>query len=411
MKEEVDTKEMPREFYKADKMLRYNPLWAFILGERSVGKSFEFKRRSITTPDSLWIYLRRTDVLRKDPKNWKSYLSDLLVNGVIDPDREYKVSSEGIWVDGIQKVIFSALSTDSTAHSMNYMPDSVGQSIIGDNVSRKKVKPRKVDEDCNTQYTIDDIVPDEHIITPSEKNHIIYESTKIDRAIDKIEDEYDKPTQIKKKIVFEEILEPKGKYLKNEVEQLFEFYVTVDRYTDTQLFGIANLMSSSNPYFEYFNIKPFTEEFRWFKNKTLLVQNVRLEGMEDFVKSQRFYNLVEGTDYGDYLCNNTPWQDDNYAIAPRPKDSKMVYNIRMYGKLYGIWRDDDYNFYVSTKNNPQRPVFAGLKSKQENDWVIKKGEYAYRLIDEGIKNGKIKFESITVREVCFDIINGSYKEA
>ena len=35
--------EEPREFYKADTMLRYNPLWAFILGERSVGKSFEFK--------------------------------------------------------------------------------------------------------------------------------------------------------------------------------------------------------------------------------------------------------------------------------------------------------------------------------------------------------------------------------
>ena len=73
-----------REFYTANSMLRFNPLWALILGERSVGKSFEFKKRSINTPNTIWIYLRRTDILRKDPKNWKSYLSGLLKEEVID---------------------------------------------------------------------------------------------------------------------------------------------------------------------------------------------------------------------------------------------------------------------------------------------------------------------------------------
>ena len=72
------------------------------------------------------------------------------------------------------------------------------------------------------------------------------------------------------------MIEPKGKYLKDEVIQLFELYSTIDRYSGTQLFGLANLMSAYNPYFEYFGITPFKEEFRWYKEKTLLVQNVNL---------------------------------------------------------------------------------------------------------------------------------------
>ena len=56
MKDKVDIKEMPREYYKADTMLRYNPLWAFILGERSVDNYTARKRQvnneysSQTTP-------------------------------------------------------------------------------------------------------------------------------------------------------------------------------------------------------------------------------------------------------------------------------------------------------------------------------------------------------------------------
>ena len=96
--------EIQRVYYDPKPMYRYNPLWALILGERSCGKSFAFKRDSINTPDSVWIYLRRTDVDRKDPKNWKSYLSDLIQADAIDVDNEYKSTSEGIWVNGEQKV-------------------------------------------------------------------------------------------------------------------------------------------------------------------------------------------------------------------------------------------------------------------------------------------------------------------
>lgn len=145
--------EKPRVYYDPKPMCRYNPLWAMILGERSCGKSFAFKEASINTPNSIWIYLRRTDVDRKDPKNWKSYLSDLMQAGKIDPDDEYKASSEGIWVNGEQKVIFSALSVDSSAHSMTYLPDSVYNKKAGkkDNYEREDI----VDDIIEGESTFD----------------------------------------------------------------------------------------------------------------------------------------------------------------------------------------------------------------------------------------------------------------
>lgn len=390
----------PREFYTANSMLRFNPLWALILGERSVGKSFEFKKRSINTPNTIWIYLRRTDILRKDPKNWKSYLSDLLKEEVIDIDAEYKVNSEGLWVDGIQKVIFSALSTDSGAHSMNYLPDSIGESKKKEKVNKNN-KTKKLDDLTKEQQ--------DNLIAQREE-HTLQEARRVDEAIEENKKEIGKRVDIKKKIVYEEIIEPTGKYIKNEVEQLFEFYVTVDRYTNTQLFGIANLMTSYNPYFDYFDIRPFTQEFKWFKNKTLLVQNVKIKGMDDFVKSQRFYNLIEGTDYGDYLTNNTPWQDDNFAIEKRPAKAKLRYNIRMHGELIGVWEYDGI-IYISSKHNKEYLTFAGLKSKQDDDIPIKKGEGAHKLLNTAAELGAIRFESIPLRELAYEVINGGYKDA
>ena len=388
--------ERPRMYYNAGGMLRYNPLWALILGERSTGKSFEFKRRSIVTDNSIWVYLRRTDILRRDPKNWKSYLSDLLQKEVIDIDAEYKVNSEGLWVDGIQKVIFSALSTDSGAHSMNYLPDSMGKTKKNSKVGGYKA--RKVDEKEEDEFKA------------IRTGHTLHEKERLINAIDNVKSEYDKPVDIKKKIVFEEIIEPTGRYIKNEVEQLFEFYVTVDRYTDTQLFGIANLMTTYNPYFEYFGIRPFTEEFRWFKNKALLVQNVKLAGMDNFVKSQRFYNLVEGTDYGAYLTNNTPWQDDNYGICKKPPKAKLRYNIKMHNETFGVWEHEGL-LYISKKYNPEYLTFSGLKSLTDEDVPIRKNEGVHKLLNSSASLGLIRFETIAMREIVYEIINGGFKDA
>ena len=205
------------------------------------------------------------------------------------------------------------------------------------------------------------------------------------------------------------MIEPKGKYLKNEVIQLFEFYNTVDRYTGTQLFGIANLMSQYNPYFDYFKITPFSQEFKWFKEKTLLVQNVKLKGNDQFIKNQRFYKLVKGTDYADYLTNNTPWQDDNAFIEKKPKDAILLYNFRMYNKLFGVWTAGDL-FYISSKANPQLETYSGRKSMIDGDYPIMKNVGFHKMLVSCSELNKIRYETIPIRDMCYSIMSGAFTE-
>lgn len=201
--------------------------------------------------------------MRKKPTNWKTYLSDLFKENVIDPDAEYKVSADGIWVNGIQKVMFSALSTDSTAHSTQYLPDDM--NAVGKKQTEleigKAISKKKRDE------------------LEDEKDYVIGAIENAEATFERV-----KPIDIKKEIVYEEILEPKGKYLKDEITLLLEYYVTVDRYSGTKLFGLSNLMSAYNPYFDYFGIRPFSQEFNgirirryWFRTSKSLVWLISLK--------------------------------------------------------------------------------------------------------------------------------------
>lgn len=386
-------------YYSASDMLRYNPLWAFVNGGRSIGKSFEFRQRSINTPDSLWIYLRRTDKQRLDAKNWKSYCTDLLMENKINTDAEYKITSEGIWVDGIQKVIFASLNVDSTAHSMNYLPDS--KSMVKSK-KRKKLESELLDEMSDS---ITNMNPDD---SDNIKQSMFKKSEAINNLADELSEYSNKP--LSKKIVFEEYIEPTNRYLKNEIFMLFEFYSTVDRYTNTQLFGLGNTMTAYNPYFEFFGIIPTVKRFTWYKSKTLLVENVNLPGHSQFVKNQRFYNLVEGTEYGDYLTDNSPWMDDNYNIEERPKDSELLYNICYEGKVYGVWCDKERTKeFISKKHNPQYTTYASLKSMKEEYYPIKKGETAHKWLNDCITNGNLYFDDIGIRNDVYSLIQGGYK--
>ena len=279
---------------------------------------------------------------------------------------------------------------------MGYLPDSIQETKRKNKVSRKK---------------IDEVDKKEHDeLLASRAEHNEFEAQRVDEAIENNIREVGKDIKIKRNIVYEEIIEPTGNYIRDEVTQLFEFYMTVDRYTGTKLYGLANLMTSYNPYFDHFGIRPFTQEFKWFKKNTLLVQNVKIPGMDSFVKSQRFYNLVEGTEYGDYLTNNTPWQDDNFGIEKRPAKAILRYNLRLHDELIGVWEYAGI-LYISKKNNPQMITFAGGKSIKEDDYPIRKNESAHKLLNYASENGVIRFESIPLRELTYEVINGGFKNA
>ena len=81
----------------------------------------------------------------------------------------------------------------------------------------------------------------------------------------------------------------------------------------------------------------------------------------------------------------------------------------MYNELFGVWEKNGI-IYVSKKHNPQLIIFSGLKSLKEHDFPIKRGEYIHKYLNYAVENGCIRFDSIPIREVVYDLINGGYRE-
>jgi hypothetical protein len=402
-------------YYRRNRLCSYDALGNIILSERGTGKSFCFKEWAINDDNAITIWLRRTDVQRKKQLNWKNFLNDLLKEGAIElPSEtvEYKVTSEGVYKNGIQKVIHSALSVDTNVQSMVYLPDLTGKTYV-DGIERPNKKPTKKKMDISKPIFPIENKENKDVISEIDLKNAVDVKEKIEDIISDIQyDNYtkEKNKQFQKRIVFEEIIEPNFQYLKDEVELFLNFYVTVDRNTDTHFYGLGNRISFYNPYFEYFHISPFTQEFKWFQDKTLLVHNYHNEEFSDMVKQTQFYKMIKGTKFAEYLTTTEVWKDDNSFVFKRPENSKAFWNFKFRKEIYGTWIDSTNNLYVSKKYNKENPTYSNVSERKPGDLLMKKGEGLHRVLVNSFFDGTLFFESINIKYTVMDLINGGYKE-
>ena len=97
-------------------------------------------------------------------------------------------------------------------------------------------------------------------------------------------------------IIFDEFIIDKGtyKYLSDEVTCFLEFYETVARIRDVQVFFLSNAITITNPYFLYWNLKmPYNSDITC-KND-MLIQLVANPFFIDMKKNTRFGRLISGT--------------------------------------------------------------------------------------------------------------------
>ena len=210
------------------------------------------------------------------------------------------------------------------------------------------------------------------------------------------------------KIIFDECLEEGTRYLKGEVELLLGLYETVNRLRidgrkECRVFLLANKVSFVNPYFAYWHILPFEERFKKFKNGLIIVENYNNEAFVSKKKETRFGKLIDGTEYGKYLIDNEVWRDSNAFISKRPKDSRLVANIR-YGTLkFGLWIKEN-TLYCSNDYNAEFLFFAPIYDIKEKELPIDKKAPVYEWLLNAYKSGSLRFENNVLKEYVFDII-------
>ena len=168
------------------------------------------------------------------------------------------------------------------------------------------------------------------------------------------------------KIIFDEflIIGNTYKYLNDEVVLLLELVETIfrDRENDPTaikprgVYLLGNNVTIANPYFLYFNIKPFRQRFYVDKARGLVVEQYTNKAFVEAKKQSSIGKLTAGTTYAEYSIENKSYLDNDRFIAPKP--SKCTFNcaIDYKGKTYGFWLDyKNGNMYVNYQYDPDSP--------------------------------------------------------
>ena len=224
-------------------------------------------------------------------------------------------------------------------------------------------------------------------------------------------------------LIYDEFLLEEGhqRYLPNEVEKLLNLYETIARpgsgHKRVTLWLLANAITVTNPYFLYFNLQmPKTKDKnnKWIwkhPTKSILVEDVRNEGFINAKKNTEFGELVSGTTYADYSIENKFLLDDNTFIERKSQKSKHAFNFHYKGKEFGVWYDfSEGKMWVSNSVDPSGLNYSfTVKDHKPNTMLFKTRNKTYWLKNffEAFKQGNLYFESINIKNMCYEILKTS----
>lgn len=165
------------------------------------------------------------------------------------------------------------------------------------------------------------------------------------------------------KIIFDEflIIGNTYKYLNDEVVLLLELVETIfrDRENDPTaikprgVYLLGNNVTIANPYFLYFNIKPFKQRFYVDKERGIVVEQYTNKAFVEAKKQSSIGKLTAGTTYAEYSIENKSYLDNDRFIAKKPNKCTFNCAIDYKGKTYGFWLDyKNGNMYVNYQFDP-----------------------------------------------------------
>lgn len=221
------------------------------------------------------------------------------------------------------------------------------------------------------------------------------------------------------KIIFDEflIIGNTYKYLNDEVVLLLEFIETIfrDRENDPTaikprgVYLLGNNVTIANPYFLYFNIKPFNKRFYVDKERGLVVEMYSNELFIETKKKSRIGKLTAGTTYAEYSIENKSYLDNDQFIAQRPSNCNFNCAIDYKGKTYGFWLDyKNGNMYVDYKFDPYSYSHYSLTKDDHsiNTFLIKNLNNTYiKNIVWLFRAGCMYFENQQIKSQVYELLS------
>ena len=212
-------------------------------------------------------------------------------------------------------------------------------------------------------------------------------------------------------IIFDEFLiEDNGyaRYLKNEVKQFLNFYMSIDRYRGCVVFFLANSVSMINPYTLYFNLQlPYGSNI--VRRGDLLLQLVQDEEFIKERKQTRFGKLIAGTEFEEYAIENKFIMDSKTFLMKKTEKSQYYLSFIYHGVTYGIWVDyNEGKFFVSENIDPScRLVYSiTLEDHKPNTMLLSQINKAvlWKKFIDNYKMGNVYFESQKIKNIVYEVI-------
>lgn len=216
-------------------------------------------------------------------------------------------------------------------------------------------------------------------------------------------------------ILFDEFIDFKGRYLKNEIFTFLELISTIVRDRENvRCILLGNNVSVINPYYTYFNVRP-TGNRNVIVSKTNpevileIVQNT--PEMDSRLRTSKFGRFIQGTAYAEYNIDNKSLNDNNnFILKDKPTDSKFLFSLIYNGKEYGVWESlNDGIYHINNQFNTNSFARYSLQKKDHTDNVIlllniRKQENIKNLILY-FQYGMVYFNNLETKNTFFEIFS------
>ena len=176
---------------------------------------------------------------------------------------------------------------------------------------------------------------------------------------------------------------------------------------DVRIFMLANAVTTTNPYFLYFDLHlPYGTDIKTFKDGLIAIEYIKNEEYRKVKKESKFGKLIEGTSYGKYAIDNEFLRDSKVFINKRSKDSRFDFIFKLNNVNYGIWRDYDLQtMYVSSKYDPNCPIIFAINPDDHTpDTILMRCRTSpfFKSLLDYYRLGKLNFDNQKIKN---DVMN------
>lgn len=319
------------KYYSCEKILSYNRIFNFIMGNRSAGKSFSIKNHVIKQwlyKKKQFIYVRRrdTDITSTAP----TYFDDIAMKY---PDHVFAYKGGIFYIDGEIAGYAIAVSLFLKYKSVAF-PD------------------------------VDTIVYDEFI-------------TEDRKYLGGKDNPYLEPELCLN--FYQSVARGYGRPVREEVKFIF----------------ISNTVSLVNPYFTYFNIDKYLKsDTNFIKTDAWVLEIASINEIKEEIARTQLGKLIKDTRYGNYALDNKFYLDNDEFIEEAPAGCWYVCTVNYAGDSFGLWEDKQNNvYYFNEKVEKYCKVIYSLDPDSHNctSRLISRSGDVYKRLRNAFELGYIRF--------------------